>query len=437
MRPYRKLRGLVSWLKSKAGDTPSGLRRPSEFQRYLDQSWERTSPEPLLVLLCIERLKEFNEAFGVTSGDALLTMVAQRVKTGLGPQDLAARTGGSEIGVLVNPSSDSDQIERRVQALLGMLRTFYSLGGMSVQVHVSAGIATRPRDAIPSRIWLSQARLALAQARVGRGNQTVFFDPAMRARLERRLQLTRDLEGALHRREFFLEFQNQVDSQTGVTVGAEALVRWQSPVHGLVSPREFIPLTEETGLILSLGRWILDQALLAAHHWPPAWTVSVNVSAAQLADPEFPRGVLDALGRHGFAPDRLILEITESVLIDDGDLAREVLQSLRSTGVRVSLDDFGTGYSSLLYLRNYPLDELKVDQAFVRALEGHRESMAIVQTVLQLAQILGLTTTAEGIETEAQARILRDFGCRVFQGYYFGKPSRTPPSSSPRLPVAR
>ena len=237
-----------------------------------------------------------------------------------------------------------------------------------------------------------------------------------------------DLAAALGRREFFLEFQPQVRASTSAATGAEALVRWRRP-GGIVPPLQFIPVAEKSGFISTLGFWVLDQALAAACLWPPSWSLSVNVSSRQMEQTTFPDEVKRALARRGFPAPRLTLEMTESLVIDQPDRTRDVLVRLRKSGVRIALDDFGTGYSSLLHVRDFPLDELKVDRAFVTSLEEHRESAVLVDSILRLAQSLGLATTAEGVENRRQAEILTTLGCDNLQGYLF-----SPPVSDPLVP---
>jgi diguanylate cyclase (GGDEF)-like protein len=418
----RSLQGFAtSWEALMVRDPLTNLEKEKAFEVKVSMILgQGDDSEAYLGVVSFDRLRELNHALGYAYGDRIVQAVAARIVGLLRPQESATRISGSQIAmVLVGGRS-------RVDAFVRQLRLNYPVAGQITQVILSSGWAPFPDQPLSYSCWLDQARTALDAAWDHGGSEHRFYDRSLKDRLNQHRRYSEGLERALVNQEFFLMFQPQFDPDSLRAVGAEALVRWRHPEDGVVGPGDFIPLAEETGLISALGAWILDEALATARNWPPSWQIAVNVSAHQLKDPGFPRRVWSSLTSHGVDPSRLTLEITESVLVNDGDRVKEVLQAFRSGGIRISLDDFGTGYSSLLYLRNFPLDELKVDQAFVRALEGHQESLTIVATILQLATDLGMSATAEGIENLAQATILKRFGCGTFQGYYYSPPVLDP-----------
>lgn len=425
---FQSLRGFAtSWEALMLRDPATNLDQEKAFEVKVSLVLGAAGDaEAYLGVVSLDRLKELNRALGYAYGDRVVQAVAARVVGLLKPQESATRIAGSQFALVLVGGRP------RVEGFIRQLRLNYPVAGQITQVVLSSGWAALPSESLAYPCWLAQARTALDLAWTRGGDEHRFYEAAWKDRLDLRQRYSEGLERALVNQEFFLMFQPQFDPDSLKAVGAEALVRWRHPEDGVVAPGDFIPLAEETGLISALGAWILDQALATARNWPPSWRIAVNVSAHQLKDPGFPRRVWSSLTRHGVDPSRLTLEITESVLVHDGVRIKEVLEAFRSGGIRIALDDFGTGYSSLLYLRNFPLDELKVDQAFVRALEGHQESLTIVATILQLATALGMTATAEGIENPAQATILKRFGCGTFQGYYYSPPVLDPLVFHPR-----
>ena len=290
-----------------------------------------------------------------------------------------------------------------------------------LNVGVSVGIATAPADGLDPEALLRCADLALYRAK-GDGRRTFrFFEPSMDAEIRARRDLEIGLREALGRGEFSLRYQPFVDVAAGTVVGFEALVRWNHPARGVVSPAEFIAVAEDTGLIVPLGEWVLRRACADAAAWPGHVRVAVNVSAAQFKG-GLVQTVLSALAATGLSPDRLELEITETVLMTDNESSLRVLHQLRALGVRIAMDDFGTGYSSLSYLRSFPFDKIKIDRSFVRELPGDRDCLAIVRSIVGLGASLGIATIAEGVETQAQLEAVRGEGCTEVQGYLFGAP---------------
>ncbi|SEL13808.1 bifunctional diguanylate cyclase/phosphodiesterase [Halomonas daqiaonensis] len=384
-----------------------------------------------LLYLDLDNFKQVNDTLGYHAGDQLLQQVAGRLTGVLRASDTLARLDGDEFAVLLrdlgrDPQRVAVLVERVAYKLLGVLQASVTVVGSSVTMTGSIGITLYRDHGTTLDEILQQADMALFQAKQAGRDTLRFFDPAMQARLHARARLEADLRQALARNEFLLYYQPQVNADRRM-VGVEALLRWQHPERGLVSPGEFIPLAEENRLIVPLGDWVLETACrqLAAWAEDPATaglTVSVNVSAQQFRETDFVARVLATLERTGARPERLKLEVTESLFVDNRDEARETMRLLREHGVSFSLDDFGTGYSSLSYLRRLPMDQLKIDQSFVLDLLADEACAAIVVSIITLSQSLHLEVIAEGVETEAQQGWLAAHGCHAFQGYLFGRP---------------
>lgn len=292
-----------------------------------------------------------------------------------------------------------------------------------MHIGISLGIAVFPEDGRDADTLLKNADTALYRAKSEGRNLYRFFEPAMDAIVQARRALEVDLEAAQPRQEFDLDFQPIMNIASGEIIGAEALMRWHSPARGTVAPDAFIPVAEETGLIVPLGEWALRKACAAAASWPPGLRIAVNVSAVQLKSGGFARSVISALAFSGVPAGQLELEITETVLMDESKTVLKTLRQLRDLGIRIALDDFGTGYSSLGYLRRFPVDKIKIDRSFIRDM-SNRDTAAIVRTIIGLGNELGIVVTAEGVETEAQLDMLRDNGCEEAQGYLIGIPSK-------------
>ena len=384
-----------------------------------------------LILLDLDHFQAVNDTLGHRIGDQLLFTLAGRFVTILRDTDTLARLNGDEFAILLHDIHDDPEaaaiaVERVAGKLLESLNVPVTIAGQPLVVTASLGVSLfRQRDVSLEDV-LKQADLALMQAKQGGRDQVCFFDPQVQARLKARAQLEIDLRQALRRHELAVAYQRQVNVQ-GHTVGAEALLRWQHPQRGAVLPAEFIPIAEQTRLIVELGEWVLEMACRRLVAWAKApatagWTVSVNVSPVQFRERHFVEQVKAVLTRTGADPSRLKLEVTESLLIHDPDEVRERMIALKTLGVRLSLDDFGTGYSSLAYLRRLPLDQIKIDQCFVRELMEDDASAAIVETIISLSSSLHLEVIAEGVETLAQQRCLVSRGCLLFQGFLFGRP---------------
>ncbi|MET3591082.1 MULTISPECIES: EAL domain-containing protein [Mesorhizobium] len=406
-------------------DTLTNLPNRSMFRERLDQALSEPKVAPLAIFsLDLDRFKAVNDTFGHPAGDWLLKCVAERLQRCLrSEKDVVARFGGDEFAIIqsnVRGAADAEKLAKRIVEVIGKP---YRDKGREMHVGVSLGIALYPGDGQDADTLLTNADMALYRGKSEGRNIYRFFEPGMDAMVRERLALEADLEAALSKREFELDFQPILDIASGDIVGAEALMRWRSPSRGLVSPQDFIAAAEETGLIVQLGDWALRKACSAAAGWPRDVRMAVNVSAAQIKSGGFARSVISALAFSGLPASRLELEITETVMMDESDKVLKTLRQLRGLGVRIALDDFGTGYSSLGYLRRFPVDKIKIDRSFIHDLDK-RDTAAIVRTVIGLGTELGITVTAEGVETEAQLDMLRKAGCGEAQGFLIGVPAK-------------
>lgn len=389
-----------------------------------------------LLLIDLDNFKQLNDTTGHEAGDRLLKEVAQRLKTSIRHSDTAARLGGDEFVVIledIDPSeagiAQAEQVAHQIQNRLNrpyLLDIPAERHQLNYHCSCSIGIALFHDSTNSGEELLRRADTAMYQAKAAGRNCLRFFDPHMQALVAARAALEADLRAALDKQQFLLHYQPQVD-QTGKTIGAEALLRWQHPVRGMVSPADFIPLAEETGLIIPLGLWVLESACLQLAQWAGSattadLTLAVNVSARQFHLPGFIHTLEGLLERTGTPRNRLKLELTESLLLDHSDAVIQRMQGLEALGVGFALDDFGTGYSSLVYLKRLPLDQLKIDRSFVRDILTNPNDAAIARTIVALGDSLGLDVIAEGVETEAQRELLAANGCRHYQGYLFGRP---------------
>jgi diguanylate cyclase (GGDEF)-like protein len=380
-----------------------------------------------LILLDLDRFKVINESLGHAVGDSLLLAVGERLQRCLRPGDTVARFGGDEFAIILDGIGSIDDARRTAERILTELSSPFALGERDWYVNASLGIAIGwPGRATPGDLF-REAEVALVRAKATPDARFILFQPEMGAATIERVELENDLRTALERDELRLHYQPLVDLATDRIVGVEALVRWQHPTRGLVPPLAFIPLAEDTGLIVQIGRWVLETACRQARTWlderpDSPLVMSVNLSPRQFAQPTLVAEISDILELTGLPADRLELEITESILLDEGDMSAAALRALRELGVGLVLDDFGTGYSSLSYLRRLPLDTIKIDRSFIDGLDSDDANLPIVQAVIALAHGLGIEVVAEGIETAGQLACLRDLVCDRGQGFYYARP---------------
>jgi len=382
-----------------------------------------------VIFVDMDNFKVINDSLGHEAGDALLVAIADRLRTGVRASDLVARLGGDEFTVLLEGVHDEDEAARLVERLESVVQAPVTIAGRELRPGVSMGLATSQNGRTAAEAILHQADLAMYAAKSAGKRQYAVYDAGMEDSAGERLALEHDLRRALEQGELTLHYQPIVALATGEIVEVEALVRWQHPSRGMVSPAEFIPFAEETGLIVPLGRWILEEACHQARAWQsdhpdsPVLALSVNLSARQLAHPSFLDDLARVLRESGLSPQTLMLELTESAILRDTEIVIERLAEIKKLGVRLAIDDFGTGYSSLSHLQRFPVDRLKIDRSFVAGLGKTHNDTAIVRGVTALAKSLGLSVTAEGIEASEQLRQLEAIGCEHGQGYLFARPA--------------
>ena len=411
-------------------DALTGLPNRVKLGERLDAALAQAGRGIGSAVLCLDldRFKSVNDTLGHPVGDALLQLVAERLGACVREVDTVARLGGDEFAVLQAGAACAEDVARLAERILRTVGEPYEVAGHSIMVGISIGIAMAPTDGMSPEKLMRNADTALGRAKTDGRGRFCFFEAEMDARLQARRAMELDLRRALAAEEFELFFQPLVDLKRDRVSGFEALLRWHHPERGLVPPTEFIPVAEETGLIVPLGAWVLERACVEAAGWADGLKVAVNLSPVQFRDQALVTMVTEALTQSGLSPDRLELEITESVLLHDSEGNLATLQALRTIGVSISMDDFGTGYSSLSYLRSFPFDKIKIDRSFVGDLPG-ADSGCIVRAVAGLGTSLGMVTTAEGVETAAQLAQLRTEGCTEAQGYFF-----SPPRPSDEIP---
>ncbi len=440
-------------------DTLTGLPNRALLQDRIRQAMARADRNETLLgvmFLDLDQFKEINDSLGHAFGDQVLKLAAERLQSCLRSTDTVARLGGDEFTVLVEGAREADEIRDLAKKILKAVRKRAPIGAQELYLSTSIGITVYPLDGRDPEALLRNADLAMYQAKQEGRNALQFFAQDMSARSETRRDIQSRLRRALANKEFTLHYQPQVEIASGRVVGLEALLRWQSAELGSVSPAQFIPIAEETGLILQIGEWVLREACRQCKVWLDAGygplSMAVNLSPRQFRQKDLVKSVHAILEETGLAAGCLDLEITESTAMYRADAAIDSMRELRALGVQISVDDFGTGYSSLAYLQRFPVRTLKVDQSFVRDIQAAGEGSAIVSTVIELARLLRLKSLAEGVETAEQLAFLRSHNCTVFQGYYFCKPlpaaelqailqkharEGAPPGHDPRLQPAQ
>jgi diguanylate cyclase (GGDEF)-like protein len=394
------------------------------LSQRLEQALNRFGSDKIVAVhhLDLDQFKAVNDTFGHHSGDVLLKIVADRLRALVRETDTIARTGGDEFVIVQAAIDDPTDATSLAQRIIAEITAPYDLGDHQATIGTSIGIAVSPNDGSTPDKLLRNADLALYRAK-GDGRGTFrFFEPAMDDQMQARRILEQDLRKALGCGEFELYYQPVVNLESNEISGFEALIRWNHPKSGLISPATFIPLAEEIGFIVPLGEWVIREACLTANRWPEHLHVAVNISAAQFRHPGLMQVIVSALATSGLQPARLELEITESVLLQDTDTTLALLHQLRSLGIRIAMDDFGTGYSSLTYLQCFPFDKIKIDRSFVKDITENVGSLNIVRAVAALASGLGMAATAEGVETKEQLERITQEGCTEMQGYFFSRP---------------
>ena len=390
-----------------------------EALKYADQWRTRCA----LLMIDLDRFKAVNDTLGHLVGDQLLAKVSDRLQEQMTDNEICGRLGGDEFAVVIRDASDLNHVNQVAERVIQRLSQPYDVDHHTLYVGASVGSAIGPRDGSTVETLMRNADLALYRSKDAGGNAHYTYEPALHANAEERRKLEFSLRRALERNELVLHYQPVVDAESERILSFEALVRWNSAEHGFVSPAKFIPLAEDTRLIVPIGEWVMREACHEAMNWPSDTKVAVNVSGEQLLDPNFITSVVGALAASGLPAYRLEVEVTESIFLRDATMARSMLEKVMALGCGVALDDFGTGYSSLGYLRRLRFSTIKVDRSFVQgAATGNPESLAIIRAVVAMADSLEMSTTAEGVETEAELKVVRELGCRKIQGYFFGRP---------------
>jgi diguanylate cyclase (GGDEF)-like protein len=403
-------------------DVVTGLYNRAGLNHHLVERLMHLQPNSKFALfwLDLDRFKEVNDTLGHPVGDRVLSEIATRLRKQCPPNATIARFGGDEF-IIACETSGRGELELLAENLLQAITRTIRIDGDQLEIHSSMGIAMMPDDGNDIDSLMQGADLALYHSKVNGRNQFSFFDPSMTRDLVRRREIESELRMAIQREELSIYFQPIVDLATGRIRSFEALVRWFHPEKGELKPDEFIPVAEETGVIITLGNWITAQAAKTAAQWPDDVTLCVNLSPLQLRAPGAAMGILNAIREAGLPPSRLELEITESVFLEADETTDAFIRQLDAEGVRFALDDFGTGYSSLGYLDKYPFAKIKIDRSFVSGIDVGRKSDAIIRAVAELATTLDMVIVAEGLETVEQVRAVRAAGCTLGQGYYFSR----------------
>jgi diguanylate cyclase (GGDEF)-like protein len=404
-------------------DALTGLPNRAQFREDVEKTEEHIRRGAAAAVLCIDvdRFKSINDTLGHVVGDTVLVEVAQRLRQCVGPADTVARLGGDEFAVLVTTLSGPGDAAGLAERIVRTMTEPFEREGQQIFLGASVGIALAPSDGAVFEMLIKKADFALHHAKNEGKSRYRFFETGMDMAIRHRRSIEAGLKVALAQHQFRLFFQPLICLADNRVRGVEALVRWEHPERGMISPVEFIPVAEETGIIVQIGEWVLREACRLASGWPDDISIAVNLSPVQFRNPGLIEAVISALGAAGLPAERLQLEITESLLLEETKAVLAALHELRRLGVRIAMDDFGTGYSSLSYLRSFPFDKIKIDRSFISGMNDS-DSHAIVKAIIGLGKSLGMTTTAEGIETEAQLETVRAEGCDEVQGYLISPP---------------
>jgi diguanylate cyclase (GGDEF)-like protein/PAS domain S-box-containing protein len=416
--------------RSARHDALTGLPNRGEFMNYLNQSIKRADGNDrarfAVLFLDLDRFKLVNDSLGHMIGDKMLMSIAERLTSCVRPGDIVARFGGDEFTILLNRTGDTSDVEHVAERLQRTITEPFKIDNYEVFTSASIGIVMSDSVKRAAEDYLRDADAAMYRAKESGRSRHEVFDRQMHVRNMNLLQIETDLRHALERDQLAVHYQPIVNLETGELKEFEALMRWEHPVHGLVAPNEFIAAAEETGLIIPMGRWILEESCRQLTAWQEKfripYSMSVNLSAKQLMHPSLTGQVREILVSTELDPRFLKLEVTESTIMEHSEALLSVLSELYALGISFSTDDFGTGYSSLSYLHRFPFERLKIDRSFVSKMEKDRKCAAIVKTILMLGENLNIEVVAEGIENETQLAMLRSFGCRIGQGFLFSKP---------------
>ncbi len=407
-------------------DALTNLPNRYNLQERLDIALDTAAQEGnaiAVVYIDLDRFKPVNDLHGHAVGDALLVQASKRILAEIRSTDTLARIGGDEFVMILTSQPQPEKASIVATRIIEALRRPFQIEGHRIEIGASIGVSLYPEDGADADALMRAADAAMYRVKEeGRGSVR-FYEAAMNAQLQARLQLEQELAGAAERGELVLHYQPIVNGVTGEVETFEALIRWVHPTRGMVPPMEFIPMAEECGLIDGIGRWVIEAACREAAGWSHPWRVSFNVSPRQFRHTDVCAALGDALRAHRIAPARVVVEVTEGILIEDADEAVATLNRLREMGVRIALDDFGTGYSSLSYLQLFQFDKFKIDKSFVKTLGESERALTLTRTIVNLGHNLGLQVTAEGVETQAQLDILRSLGCDQIQGYLVARPA--------------
>ena len=398
---------------------PNRVEMVEKIETFLRRRGKGDNLRAVAAYIDIDRFKDINDTLGHEAGDQLIKAVGERLQARLRSQDFLSRFGGDEFAVLCTPT-DLGGVAAIAERIAQAFASPFSIHGQNICVTASVGLAVAPDDGVTADELMRHADIALYEAKNQGRDRSVLFSAEMAKRVEHRRSIEIELRTALEANQLRLHYQPIIACRTGAIVGVEALLRWFHPGHGEISPAEFIPIAENSGLLPALGEWILDQAMMDSKRWPDL-EVAVNLSPVQFRHVDLGPALRTLITKHNVTPDRFVLEITEGVLLEATDHTNSILEAIRAMGFKTALDDFGTRYSSLAYLCNFNFDKIKIDRSFVSRMSVDDTSRAIVRSVIKLGRVLGMDIVAEGVENEAEAAMMTNFGCTEMQGFYFSK----------------